>query len=110
MPITRLMYDFVGSSGYQNTTMSLRAILSIRYTYLLTKMRSWSTSSGNMLVPSTLTGWYKNTTIRTAVPIAKKTSRAQLRISPTTLDSDRLSAALLETGSTSGSIVDIGKR
>src|SRR5215510_4573097 len=84
-------------------------------------MRSWSTSSGNMLVPSTLTGWYKKTTIRIAVPIAKNTSRAQPRISLTTpapmevlafvgvgklagIDSAGLPVSLAETGSSSGSV------
>src|SRR4029077_655332 len=39
--------------------MSPRSIGSQRYTNLLTKMRSWSTSEGIILVPSTFTGWYK---------------------------------------------------
>src|SRR5438309_3369662 len=39
--------------------MSPRSIGSHRYTNLLTKMRSWSSSEGIMLVPSTFTGWYR---------------------------------------------------
>src|SRR5579864_1355578 len=39
--------------------MSPRSIGSQRYTNLLTKMRSWSSSEGIMLVPSTFTGWYR---------------------------------------------------
>src|SRR5437016_4429514 len=39
--------------------MSPRLIGSHRYTNLLTKMRSWSSSEGIMLVPSTFTGWYR---------------------------------------------------
>src|SRR5712664_764240 len=45
------------------------------------KMRSWSESSGAMLVPSTFTGWYKNTMMTSARPMAIKRSRVQTRIS-----------------------------
>src|SRR5205807_6415286 len=45
------------------------------------KMRSWSESSGAMLVPSTFTGWYKKTMITSARPIAIRRSRVQTRIS-----------------------------
>src|SRR5712692_9440042 len=45
------------------------------------KMRSWSESNGAMLVPSTFTGWYKNTMMTRARPMAIKRSRDQLRIS-----------------------------
>src|SRR2546428_3928883 len=58
-----------------------------------------------MLVPSTLTGWYRKTTIMIAVPIAKKTSRAHPRISPTRFDSVALPVSGAETCSSSGSVV-----
>src|ERR1700694_2112555 len=45
------------------------------------KMRSWSESSGAMLVPSTFTGWYKKTMITKARPTAISRSRVQTRIS-----------------------------
>src|SRR6267378_4618228 len=45
------------------------------------KMRSWSESSGAMLVPSTFTGWYKKTMITSARPMAINRSRVQTRIS-----------------------------
>src|SRR5712691_5594586 len=45
------------------------------------KMRSWSESSGAMLVPSTFTGWYKNTMITSAKPMAINRSRVHTRIS-----------------------------
>src|SRR5689334_18040444 len=45
------------------------------------KMRSWSESSGAMLVPSTLTGWYKKTMITSARPMAIRRSRVHTRIS-----------------------------
>src|SRR5438477_11150801 len=45
------------------------------------KMRSWSESSGAMLVPSTFTGWYKKTMITNARPIAIRRSRVHTRIS-----------------------------
>src|SRR5712664_4277305 len=45
------------------------------------KIRSWSESSGAMLVPSTFTGWYKKTMITRARPMAIKRSRVQTRIS-----------------------------
>src|SRR5229473_8117256 len=45
------------------------------------KMRSWSESSGAMLVPSTFTGWYKKTMITSARPMAISRSRVQTRIS-----------------------------
>src|SRR5437660_5168618 len=32
------------------------------------KMRSWSSSEGIMLVPSTLTGWYRNTMMNAEIP------------------------------------------
>src|SRR6266566_8801935 len=44
-------------------------------------MRSWSESSGAMLVPSTFTGWYKKTIITRARPMAIRRSRVQTRIS-----------------------------
>src|SRR5262249_19518767 len=79
--ITRLINDLLRSSGYQNTTTSPRSIGSNRYTNLLMKMRSWSESSGAMLVPSTFTGWYKKTMMTRASPIAMSRSRVQMRIS-----------------------------
>src|SRR5216684_1539812 len=45
------------------------------------KMRSWSESNGAMLVPSTFTGWYKNTMMTSASPMAMSRSRVQTRIS-----------------------------
>src|SRR5215472_14689051 len=45
------------------------------------KMRSWSESSGAMLVPSTFTGWYRNTMITSARPMAMSRSRVHTRIS-----------------------------
>src|SRR5712691_4337298 len=45
------------------------------------KMRSWSESSGAMLVPSTFTGWYKNTMMTSAKPMAINRSRVHTRIS-----------------------------
>src|SRR5260370_32871457 len=45
------------------------------------KMRSWSESNGAMLVPSTFTGWYKNTMMTSARPMAMSRSRVQTRIS-----------------------------
>src|SRR5712664_4696636 len=45
------------------------------------KIRSWSESSGAMLVPSTFTGWYKKTMMTRARPMAIKRSRVQTRIS-----------------------------
>src|SRR4029077_10927980 len=45
------------------------------------KMRSWSESSGAMLVPSTFTGWYKKTMMTSANPIAISRSRVHTRIS-----------------------------
>src|SRR5690242_7562147 len=45
------------------------------------KMRSWSESSGAMLVPSTFTGWYRNTMMTRARPMAISRSRVQMRIS-----------------------------
>src|SRR6267154_1285836 len=44
------------------------------------KIRSWSESSGAMLVPSTFTGWYKKTMMTSARPMAIKRSRVQTRI------------------------------
>src|SRR6266705_2891040 len=44
-------------------------------------IRSWSESSGAMLVPSTFTGWYKKTIITRARPMAIRRSRVQTRIS-----------------------------
>src|SRR6266850_8132093 len=52
-----------------------------RYTNLLMKMRSWSESSGAMLVPSTFTGWYRKTMMTSAKPMAMSKSRVQTRIS-----------------------------
>src|SRR5689334_22373489 len=45
------------------------------------KMRSWSESSGAMLVPSTFTGWYRNTIMTSASPMAMNRSRVHTRIS-----------------------------
>src|SRR5579859_2044958 len=45
------------------------------------KMRSWSESSGAMLVPSTFTGWYRKTMMTSAKPMAISKSRVQTRIS-----------------------------
>src|SRR5882724_7130312 len=45
------------------------------------KMRSWSESNGAMLVPSTLTGWYRKTMMTSARPMAMSRSRVQTRIS-----------------------------
>src|SRR5260370_24953583 len=44
-------------------------------------MRAWSESNGDMLVPSTFTGWYKKTMITRARPMAIRRSRVQRRIS-----------------------------
>src|ERR1700722_11847202 len=52
-----------------------------RYTNLLMKIRSWSESSGAMLVPSTFTGWYKKTMMTSAKPMAISKSRVHTRIS-----------------------------
>src|SRR6185312_12898584 len=56
--------------------MSPRWIGSIRYTNLLMKMRSWSFRDGIMLVPSTFTGWYKNT--MTNAEIASEMTRSRI--------------------------------
>src|SRR6266568_3794459 len=45
------------------------------------KIRSWSDSSGAMLVPSTFTGWYRNTMMTSASPMAMSRSRVHTRIS-----------------------------
>src|SRR5260370_4851225 len=45
------------------------------------KMGYGSESSGAMVVPSTFTGWYKNTMMTSARPMAIKRSRVQTRIS-----------------------------
>src|ERR1700730_11210494 len=51
------------------------------YTSLLMKICSCSESSGAMLVPSTFTGWYKNTMMTSAKPMAISKSRVHTRIS-----------------------------
>src|SRR5882762_609063 len=75
------MKDFVRSNGYQKTTTSPRSMGSKRYTNLLIKIRSWSESSGAMLVPSTFTGWYKKIMMTSARPTAINRSRVHTRIS-----------------------------
>src|SRR5262249_6578853 len=45
------------------------------------KIRSWSESSGAMLVPSTFTGWYRKMMITSAKPIAMSKSRVHTRTS-----------------------------
>src|SRR5450755_3213721 len=57
--------------------MSPRWIGSRRYTYLLTKMRSWSSSEGIMLVPSTFTGWYRKIIMNAEIASEMKRSRSQ---------------------------------
>src|SRR3984893_14110773 len=51
------------------------------YTSLLMKICSCSESNGAMLVPSTFTGWYKNTMMTSAKPMAISKSRVHTRIS-----------------------------
>src|SRR6185503_16021507 len=48
-----------------------------RYTNLLMKMRSSLTSAGVMLVPSTLTGWYRNRMTTMAITTLTERSRNQ---------------------------------
>src|ERR1700747_788760 len=56
--------------------MSPRSIGSHRYTNLLTKIRSWSTSDGIMLVPSTFTGWYRKIMMNAEIAKAMIRSRS----------------------------------
>src|SRR5437588_11733459 len=57
--------------------MSPRSIGSHRYTNLLTKMRSWSSSEGIMLVPSTFTGWYRKMMMKAEIANEMTRSRNQ---------------------------------
>src|SRR5579864_6290809 len=57
--------------------MSPRSIGSQRYTNLLTKMRSWSSSEGIMLVPSTFTGWYRKMMMKAEIASEMMRSRTQ---------------------------------
>src|ERR1041385_2245289 len=76
----RLMYDLLVSRGYKNTIVSLRLISEMpkRYTNLLMNTRSSLSSVGIMLVPSTLTGWYRNRITTTAIITLMNRSRIQL--------------------------------
>src|SRR6202011_2105838 len=57
--------------------MSPRWMGSSRYTYLFTKMRSWSSSEGIMLVPSTFTGWYRKMMMKQEIASEMIRSRSQ---------------------------------
>src|SRR5437016_10209884 len=57
--------------------MSPRSIGSQRYTNLLTKMRSSSSSDGIMLVPSTFTGWYRKMMMKAEIASDMNRSRNQ---------------------------------
>src|SRR6185312_10757449 len=69
----------VGSSGAQNTIVSPRTISDKpkRYTNLLINMRSSLIREGVMLVPSTLTGWYRKRMTIIAMTTLTERSRSQ---------------------------------
>src|SRR5712692_271412 len=73
------------------------------------KMRSWSLSSGDILVPSTFTGWYRKMMMTMAKPTAKSTSRAQLRSSRRRAEEDETSVGGAGLSWAGSSIVDLKK-
>src|ERR1700747_491953 len=74
--------------------MSPRSIGSHRYTNLLTKIRSWSSSEGIMLVPSTLTGWYRKMMMKAEIVNEMIRSRSQTASMGTLRTADLLTVEL----------------
>src|ERR1700733_9916819 len=66
------------------------------------KMRSWSDSSGDILVPSTFTGWYRNT----MMTIASVKATAKSRIQP--FNSRGNEELACTAGTTSAGLTSIG--